>query len=325
MPVIAGLFMGFYIVSFDRALIASMSSGSSNVFSIGFRLVLATLLGVFLAQPMILKFYQGDVKREAQILVNKKNQERKKELESLYTFDLEQLNIRKLELKNQLDNKRDLVAQAEFDFKKEMDGSSGTGKWGYNTVSIRKEKIFNQHQDEYTTLSSNILPKINEVQKEIDEINSKVKSDFETYKNENTAFGTLIQAEALESLLEKDKSGSLRMRYYLLAFILALIELSALIAKMLFKTKSYKSKVSFITEEEVQRNENDKEISLGKLEQYKNLALESELELIRRFFKETKNVNNTKMDELIEQWKSKSDGTYKELYDLFKDKFVIHD
>jgi len=83
-PAAAGLFMGFYIISFDRALIASMSTGNSNIFSIGFRLILAVLLGVFLAQPMILKFYQNDIKREAQILVDKKNQERKKIFENIY-------------------------------------------------------------------------------------------------------------------------------------------------------------------------------------------------------------------------------------------------
>lgn len=324
MPVIAGVFMGFYIISFDRALIASMASGSSNIYSVAFRLILATLLGVFLAQPMILKFYEGDIKREAQILVDKKNQERKKELESQYIFDLKQLNKRKLELQNQIDNKRNSVSQAELDFKNEMDGSSGTGKWGYNTVSKRKEKIFNQHQVEFTALSNTTLPQINEVQKNIESINDKIIIDFENYKNKNTAFGTLIQAEALESLLEKDESGTLRMRYYLLGLILALIELSALIAKMLFKTKSYKSKVSFITEEETQKNENDKEISFKKLENYKNLVLESELELMKRFFKETKEVNHLAMDNLISQWKDNSDGNSKELYKMFENKLEIH-
>ena len=91
-PIVAGIFMGFYIISFDRALIASMSSGKINIFSVIFRLVLATLLGVFLAQPMILKFYENDVKRESQIIVDIKNQDSKKELEAIYATDLSTLN-----------------------------------------------------------------------------------------------------------------------------------------------------------------------------------------------------------------------------------------
>jgi len=324
-PIIAGIFMGFYIVSFDRALIASMASGNSNIFSLGFRLILATLLGFFLAQPMILKFYQNDIEREAQILVDKKNSERKTELENLYKFEIEQLNAKKQEYQAELNEKKNIWLEAESDFKGEMDGSAGTGKWGYNKVSIAKENVKNNHRDEYNSSRKDLEPKINSVQNEIDEINSKISNDFEEFKESNNEFGTLVQAEALESLLTKDKSGSLRLRYYLLSFILALIELSALIAKMFFRNNSYKSEVSFITEEEVKRSENDKEISLGKLEEYKTLTMENELELIRRFFTETKSVNEAKLDELIEEWKNKGDGSYKELYELFKQKFIIHD
>lgn len=325
MPVVAGLFMGFYIVSFDRALIASMSAGSTNIFSIGFRLLLATLLGIFLAQPMILKFYEPDITREAQILVDKKNQERKKELEALYKFDYDQLNKQKTELENNLNEKSNLLNQAETDFKTEMDGSGGTGRWGYNTVSQQKEKILKKHQEEFQKTSDTLQPKIASIQGQINDINAKISKDFETFKEGNTVFGTLIQAEALESLLAKDKTGSLRMRYYLLAFILALIELSALIAKMLYRTKSYKSKVNFITEEEVKSSENDKEITLGKLEEYKNLTMENELELIRKFFNQTKGVNNTKLDEMIAEWRNNQDRTYKDLWEQFKKKFIIHE
>lgn len=323
-PAAAGLFMGFYIISFDRALIASMSTGNSNIFSIGFRLILAVLLGVFLAQPMILKFYQNDIKREAQILVDKKNQERKKIFENIYANNLKELKTQKIELINQINNKRGILNNAETDFKQEMDGTGGTRARGYNIVSKRKERILILHQNEFNALSRDLQPKIDKIQKNIDKINDKVASDFETYKNDNTVYGTLVQVEALNSLIKKDKSGSLSLRYYLLSIILSLIELSALIAKLLFKTKSYNSKINFIIEEEVQHSENDKEISLGKLEEYKNRALESELELIKRFFKESKVLNNKKLDELMKKWRNKTDGTYKELYELFKTNFSIH-
>ena len=323
MPVIAGLFMGFYIVSFDRALIASMSSGSTNLYSIGFRLLLATLLGIFLAQPMILKFYEPDIKREAQILVDKKNQERKKELEIVYKFDADQLKQQKTDLENILSNKEKLLNHAETDFKTEMDGSGGTKRWGYNIVSQQKEKIFKQHLEEYQKTADTLQPKIATIQEKINEINTKIAKEFEDFKQSNTAFGTLIQVEALQSLLTKDKTGSLRMRYYLLVFILALIELSALIAKMLYGTRSYKSKANFITEEEVKSSENDKEIILAKLEEYKNLTLENELALIRKFFTEAKEVNHSKLDEMMAEYRNGKDKTNKDLWEQFTKKCFI--
>ena len=72
---------------------------------------------------MILKFYEPDIKREAQILVDKKNQERKKELEIVYKFDADQLKQQKTDLENILSNKEKLLNHAETDFKTEMDGS----------------------------------------------------------------------------------------------------------------------------------------------------------------------------------------------------------
>lgn len=325
MPFVAGLFMGFFILSFDRALIASMSAGKIKIPSIIFRLLLATVLGIFLAQPMILKFYEKDISREAQILVDKKNQERKKELEVQYKSDLDGLNKQKADLETGLNTEAQLLNRAEQDFKSEMDGSGGTGKWGYNTVSIQKEKILNKHREDYGKMSDSLRPRIDTIQSQINKLNDKIGKDFEAFKQGNTMFGTLIQVEALQSLLAKDKTGSLRMRYYLLAFILALIELSALIAKMLFSMKSYRAKVSFITEEEVGTSENDKEILLGKLEEYKNLTKEHESELIRKFFTDTKNVNNAKLDKLIAEWNDNPDGTYKEFWELFKKKFIIND
>src|SRR5688572_11446752 len=65
LTILAGVFMGAFIVSFDRALIASMASGKTNIFSLGFRLLLAILLGIFLSQPIILKLYEPEIKRES--------------------------------------------------------------------------------------------------------------------------------------------------------------------------------------------------------------------------------------------------------------------
>lgn len=325
MPFIAGLFMGFFILSFDRALIASMSAGKTNAWSIVFRLILATVLGIFLAQPMILKFYEKDISREAQILVDKKNQERKNELEAQYKSDLDGLSQQKAALDTSLNTEAKLLTQAEKDFKSEMDGSGGTGRWGYNTVSVQKEKILNKHREEYAKLSDSLRPKIDTIQSQINNLNDKIAKDFESFKQGNTMFGTLVQVEALQSLLAKDKTGSLRMRYYLLAFILALIELSALIAKMLFRMKSYRAKIDVITEQEVGTSVNDKEMLLKEQEENKNPVKQNESELMKKFFKDTKDVNNENLDQLIAEWKNDPNGTYEELWELFKKRFTINE
>jgi hypothetical protein len=324
-PIIGGFFLGFFIVSFDRALIASMSTGSTNLYAMGFRLLLATLLGIFLAQPMILKFYQNDIKREAQILVDLKNQERKKELENLYQGELHQLTAQITSYQQQISQQQELLTQAENDFKHEMDGSGGTGRWGYNTVSKQKEKILLNHQDRYQQLNRELTPKIEMAQARMDTIHQKVTRDFETYQSRNTSFGTLVQVEALQSLLRKDPTGQLRMRYWLLVIILTLIELAALIAKLLFNTQSYSSKVKYYIETETTQFDNEKVLLLEKLENYKSQTSETDLETIQHFFTISKQANTDKLNQALEDWKNNSDGSYQELFELFKSRFTIQD
>ena len=319
----AGIFMAFFIVSLDKSLIASMSTGRVNLFSFGFRMILAFLLGIFLSQPMILKFYQNDINREAKILIDRKNKERKKELQSLYKSDIDLMTDQNSILQTEKKNKINLINQSEIDFKQEMDGSGGTTRWGYNEVAKRKESILKQHQQDLDSLQT----KIDKIQSGINEINDIITAEVDKFIKENPAHGALVQTEALYSLLDKDKTGNLELRFYLLSFILTLIELSALIAKMLFETKSYRSQMQAITDKEVKSSENDKEISLGKLDETKRLMMETELNIIKEFFDKTSPVNSNKLDELVEEWKkdAATDKTYKDLWESFRGKLLIHE
>jgi len=325
LTICAGFFMGAFIIAFDRALIASMASGKANVFSLGFRLVLAILLGIFLSQPIILRLYAPDIKRESQILLDKKITERKTELTAVYQNELTSLETQKAELQNQLNTKRDLITQSEKDFKREMDGSSGTKKYGYSTVSKQKEKILQGHLTNYENISATNTPQIAKLQADINTLNDKIYNEVEQYRAGNKEFGTLIQAEALQSLLKKDASGVLTMRYYLLSFILILIELSALIAKIFLKTPAYRGKVELINEVAALEIVTERELLLAKTKKYKEKALESELELTESFFNKTQPVNEEKLDGLIEEWQNSKEVSYKSYWGRFKKTLFLLD
>lgn len=323
LTIAAGLFMGAFIVAFDRALIASMASGKANVFSLGFRLVLAILLGVFLSQPIILKLYEPEIKREAAILMDKKIVERKAELTAVYQNELTSLEGQKTQLQTDLDNKRSIISQSEKDFKKEMDGTGGTKKYGYSTVSKQKEKILEGHLSEYEQMSTTHQPQIIQLQANINSINDKIFNEVEQFRAENKEMGTLIQAEALHSLLKKDASGSLTMRYYLLSFILTLIELSALIGKIFLKTPAYRNKVELMNETAELEIAAERELLLAKTKAYKEKAMESELGLTEAFFNKTQPVNEEKLDGLIEEWQNSKEVSYKNYWIKFKRTFFL--
>lgn len=319
----AGLFMGAFIIAFDRALIASMASGKANVFSLGFRLVLAILLGVFLSQPIILRLYAPEIKRESQILLDKKIGERKVELTAIYQNELNSLTSQKITLENQLNDQKNLVNQAEKDFKKEMDGTGGTKKYGYSKVSKQKEKILESHLGGWEQMNATHQPQITQLQNGINQINDKIFNEVEVYRNENKEFGTLIQAEALQSLLKKDTSGALTMRYYLLSFILTLIELSALIAKIFLKTPAYRSKVELMNETADLEINTQREILLARNKIYKEKALESELALTEQFFDKTQSVKDEKFETQLQDWRTSKELTYKNTWTRFKKTFFL--
>jgi hypothetical protein len=321
---IGGLFAGFFILLFDRALICSISYGKRNIWALSFRFALALLLGVFLSQPIILKLYEPDIKREAAILIDKKNQERKMELGKIYANEVQTLKQLQVFIINSLDNKQKQLLTNEQAFKQEMDGSSGTGRWGYNTVSQKKEVIYKKDLSEYEQLKQQSAPELNRINARLDSIQASINRQSASFEQATQNQGFLIQAEALQSLLTKDTTHTLRNRYYLLMVILTLIELSALLSKLILDTKSYSSKVDFYTQKELQETAMDKEITTTKQEAFKKAALEKETKLIDEFFTKTESTKAEKLDKLVDNWAAKNGQTYKDSWDILSKDLMVH-
>jgi hypothetical protein len=319
-----GLFAGFFILLFDRALICSISYGKRNIWALLFRFALALLLGVFLSQPIILKLYEPDIKREAGILIDKKNQERKMELEKIYAIEVQTLKERQGFIINSLNNKQKQLLTNEQAFKQEMDGSAGTGRWGYNTVSQKKEGIYKKDLVEYEQLKQQSATELNRINARIDTIQALINKQSASFEQATQNQGFLIQAEALQSLLIKDTTHTLRNRYYLLMVILTLIELSALISKLILDTKSYSSKVDFYIQKELQETAMDKEITTTKQEAFKKAALEKETKLIEEFFTKTDSTKAEKLDKIVDNWSAENGQTYKEAWDVLNKDLMVH-
>ena len=186
-----------------------------------------------------------------------------------------------------------------------------------------KEKILESHLGGWEQMNATHQPQITQLQNGINQINDKIFNEVEVYRNENKEFGTLIQAEALQSLLKKDTSGALTMRYYLLSFILTLIELSALIAKIFLKTPAYRSKVELMNESADLEINTQREILLARNKIYKEKALESELALTEQFFDKTQSVKDEKFETQLQDWRNSKELTYKNTWTRFKKTFFL--
>lgn len=322
---LCGMFAGTFIMLLDRALICSMSNGKRNIGALTFRFSLAFLLGVFLSQPIILKLYEPDIKREAIILVDKKNLERKAELDRVYGSEMKDLQGKRSFIVNQLAQKQQQLVDNEQSFKAEMDGSAGTGRWGYNTVSKKKESIYLKDLGEYNQLKAETADELKRINIRIDSIQQNISSQLAEFIKGNKNQGFLVQAEALQSLIDKDLTHTLRNRYFLLMVILTLVELSALIAKLLLDTSGYGNKVDLAIQKEVHEALAEKEIMLNKLDLYKKLTIERDSKVISEFFEKTVGTSSDKLDGINNNWAASDEKAYHDIWLELQEKLIQHD
>jgi len=103
-----------------------------------------------------------------------------------------------------------------------------------------------------------------------------------------------------------------------------LIELSALIAKLIFKTKSYEAQIEYALAKEIDTIKVDKEILLAKLERYQTLTTNNEIDVIENFYSKAKDINDEKLDGLLKEWSTNKTGTFHSYWKTFEDKFLVH-
>ena len=257
-----GVFMGFIILTIDRALIKGITKFNKTKFTpLLFRGLLALTIGVFMAQPAILYMFNKEVKLQTSLDNGKKKIVKREELDAIYKIRKSELAEQKIVLQNELNNKYADVTKARDSYIAESDGSGGTGKIGIKDIALAKKKEYEKLDTEYQTLMAFNQPKLNTIEKEQLTIDDNIKKEeqlFTNYFND----GFLTRIEALNNLIKSNTA--LQFRYYLLVTILMLIELMPVIAKTLLPSGSYDEKVKL-------REEMEKEIA------HSNMKKEQEL------------------------------------------------
>ena len=187
----------------------------------------------------------------------------------------------------------------------------------------------NEAKKEYDNTYAENNPKIQKYRDSIDALERKKEQEYNEFVVTNKNSGLIMQEKALMKLIQEDDTRtffgmkSLWFRYCLLSIILALIELSALIAKLFFPFTSYKSELVFSTETEVANSNNKKDIYIENLGQIKTELQKSFSKLIQSFFKKTEPVTELKLDEMIEEWKPKKDMPLGEFCQSFMEKLLV--
>lgn len=311
-----GLFMGFIILTIDRALIKGITKfNKKRVTPLLFRGLLAITIGTFMAQPAVLYMFDKEIKLQTSLDNEKKKMQKRQELETLFKSQKESLVKENAGIKNELALTYDAVSKAREIFLAESDGSGGTGKIGIKDIAIAKRNEYQKLDAEYQALLKLNQPKLDSAEAALKEIDNKMKAEeavFASYLNN----GFLTRIEALNNLVKHN--DALAFRYYLIVFILMLIELMPVIAKTLLPTGSYDEKVMLREEMEIDiANSNiRKEQQLKEL--YNQLAFDNDSETIRAFFSMTREDRNEKMRSFSKKWKEENHQTFDGFWEKMK-------
>ncbi len=311
-----GLFMGFIILTIDRALIKGITKFNKRKFSpLLFRGLLALTIGTFMAQPAVLYMFDKEIKLQTSLDNEKKKMIKHQELDALYKNQKDELTLQKEVLQKETAAKYNDVAKARDNFLAETDGSGGTGKVGIKDIAIAKRNEYQKIDAGYQAILKDNEAKIADAEKELKSIEDKIKNaekDFTNYLNN----GFLTRVEALSNLL--NNNPALQFRYYLIVFILMLIELMPVIAKTMLPSGSYDEKVMLREDMEIEiANSNIRKEQLLK-EIYNQLAFENDKEAISSFFALTKEDRNAKMKAFSKKWATENHQTFDGLWETMK-------
>lgn len=311
-----GLFMGFIILTIDRALIKGITKfNKRKVAPLLFRGLLALTIGTFMAQPAVLYMFDKEIRLQTSLDNEKKRMIKQQELKTLFKSQQENLFKQRDAIRSELSSKYDAVSKARENFLAETDGSGGTGKIGIKDIAIAKRNEYQKLDAEYQALLKEGQPKLDSADAALKEIGDKIQAEeanFILYLNN----GFLTRVEALNNLLKN--SDALLYRYYLVVFILVLIELMPVIAKTMLPSGSYDEKVMLREEMEIAiANSNiRKEQQLKEL--YNQLAFESDSEAITAFFSLSKDDRYEKMKAFSKKWKEENHQTFDGLWEKMK-------
>ena len=311
-----GLFMGFIILTIDRALIKGINKNNKNrLLPLLFRGLLAVTIGVFMAQPALLYMFKKEITLQASLDNEQKKIFKRQQLDSLYKNRKAELVIQKQGLQEENNTKYRDVDAARNNFLAETDGSGGTGKVGIQAIAIAKRNEYQKLDGEYQQLLALNQPKINATEVELKGIDDKIKQEeqaFTIYFND----GFLTQIAALNNLIKDNPA--LKYRYYLLVIILLLIELMPVIAKTLLPAGTYDEKVLAREEMEKQMVHSNIQKEQQLKELYNSLALQNDTEAITAFFNLTKNNRNEKIKAFSQKWQEEDHQTFDGLWEKMK-------
>lgn len=311
-----GIFMGWIILTIDRALIQGINKFNKNKFiPLLLRGLLAITIGTFMAQPALLYLFNKEIHVQISLDNEQKKRDKLQQEQTVYTLQKKELLSQKDNLQQQLNRKYQEVSLARTSFIAETDGTGGSKKIGLKAIAQAKQKDYQKLDAEYQQMYTQLLPQIKARDSSLGVIESSIHKEqqtFETLLND----GFLTRIEALNHLIQNNPA--MQSRYYLLIIILLLIELMPVLSKTILPGGTYDEKVlqrEKMEKEIVQKN-STREQELNEL--YNQLAFDQDAAFIKNFFNDMNQPRQEKMTDQITEWRQNKTQSFDQLWNALK-------
>ena len=313
-----GMFIGFGILTIDRMLIASISKYRKNFVALGLRVILALFLGAFIAQPLILWMFNQDIDTEIAILQENKVKEKQAKLEELYGAEKEEIGSRLQQIDAEKNRTNEALELAEKEYLAEIDGTGGSLRYGIAGVAAQKEIALNRTKSEYNQNLGTWNNESDSLSSRLSIINSTINRQTSEFRENNLNKGFLIRVEALMSLFEKDSTGALKKRYYLILMILVIFELIPIISKLFLQTGSYDDRIRIRDEMEIEIANASGKHEYDLKQQYNRLARDADMELLEKLFSDLKEHRSSRINGNVQKWEKEQIASFDELWERVK-------
>ncbi|MCB0517066.1 MAG: DUF4407 domain-containing protein [Chitinophagales bacterium] len=298
------------------------------------RLVLAIFIGIIISKPLELRIFQAEVEVKLLQLQAEKAQEIT-QANTVFYQDIEKLQAEKQQLQQQLATKEDMRDTLEQAMIAEAEGTAGSGAEGKGPVFWEKRKRIRKIETELTILREQVSPRINQLETQINALETEKLQAQRNAKNQAAAYnGLLARLEALHSLQGAPFSPNW-LKINLITFLFMLIEAAPVLVKMFLNKGNYdyklykliqSEKTAFDQKQKMQEQQQQQAMTY-RLEQekaqleYQAQQQQAQLKFAQQrqkqqqnqankmdkmLWKELENVRQDKIKRLIQEWEKQT-------------------
>jgi hypothetical protein len=311
-----GIFMGWVVLSIDRALIKGIGrAGGKTIGTLTLRMVLALTIGLFMAQPAVLYLFDKEVKMQTSLDNETRKQAKRAQLDSLYAGQKQEIQQTITVLQQQLQTSYNDMLNAQRNYLAETDGTGGSGKVGISVIALAKKGEYERLEQLFKQQEGQVRPKIDTLEsrlRQIEAAKQQAENQFASLLNN----GFLTRIEAMQNLIAGNKAVA--FRYYLIVALLMLIELMPVIVKSLLPAGPYENLVR-LTEEAEQELASVRiaEQQASEMELIKRTSA-ANAEAIEQLMKVHPGLAGHHIDEMRRQWQQDENSTFKEMIQSLK-------